>query len=306
MHEALEAATARVDRPVSRRRGGGTDNGTVPADSPTKQFRAPAAFSEFAGDKQFATTLARGLVILGCFSERTPYLNNKELSELSGLPKATVSRLTYTLLHMGYLRVNARLQKFQLGTAVFTVGYPLMTSMTWRQVARPLMDSLARESRGTVSLWLRDRLRMTAVEVSRDRRSFVAQRLDVGFSVPIVASSSGRAYMAACGARDREFLIREMRLKQPDLWASYQSVTTAALQDYPRKGYCMSRGDIRKDLSVVAAPLARSWHNEIIVATCAVQSHLVQGRALEDAIAPGLLALVRTLESAFDDPMQFS
>ena len=277
----------------------------VPINNPAKRFRAPAAFSDFAGDKQFATTLARGLVILGCFSERAPYLNNKELSDLSGLPKATVSRLTYTLLHMGYLRVNPRLQKFQLGTAVFTVGYPLVTSMTWRQVARPLMNELSRETRGTVSLWLRDRLSMTAIEVSRDRRSFGAQRLDIGFSVPIVASSSGRAYMAACEARDREFLVSEIRLKQPDLWADYQSITRAALQEYPRKGYCMSRGDIRKDLSTVAAPLARVWQDEIIVATCAVQSHLARGHALEEAIAPGLLALVRTLESNLYDPTQF-
>ncbi|MGE0807810.1 MAG: IclR family transcriptional regulator [Burkholderiaceae bacterium] len=277
----------------------------MPSTSPPKPFRTPAAFSEFAGDKQFATTLARGLVLLGCFSERTPYLNNRELSDLSGLPKATVSRITYTLLQMGYLRINQRLQKYQLGTAVLTVGYPLVTSMTWRQVARPLMDDLARGSRGTVSLWLRDRLSMTAVEVSRDRRSFLAQRLDIGFSVPIVASSSGRAYMAACGTRDRGFLLNQVRLKQPALWAEYRAVTELALHDYPLKGYCMSRGDLRKDLSVVAVPLARKWHHDIIVVTCAVQSHLLRGNALEETIAPGLVALARQLEGAFDDPMQF-
>ncbi|WP_326540601.1 IclR family transcriptional regulator [Pseudorhodoferax sp.] len=277
----------------------------MPSSSPPKVFRTPAAFSELAGDKQFATTLARGLVLLGCFTERAPYLSNRELSDLTGLPKATISRLTYTLLQMGYLRVNQRLQKYQLGTAVLTVGYPLVTSMTWRQLARPLMDDLARESRGTVSLWLRDRLSMTAVEVSRHRGSFLAQRLDIGFSMPIVASSSGRAYMAACGPRDRGHLVNEVRVKQPALWAEYRGVTEAALQEYPVKSYCMSRGDLRKDLSVVAVPLARTWHHEIIVATCAVQSHLLRGNALEDDIAPKLLALARKLEAAFDDPMQF-
>ena len=38
--------------------------------------RVPPVFSEFAGDKQFATTLARGLEILRCFTPEAPTLGN--------------------------------------------------------------------------------------------------------------------------------------------------------------------------------------------------------------------------------------
>ena len=42
-------------------------------------------------DRQFATTLARGLDILRCFTPEEPFLGNKELSERTGLPRPTTS-----------------------------------------------------------------------------------------------------------------------------------------------------------------------------------------------------------------------
>src|SRR5260221_11360632 len=104
----------------------------------------PAAFSyEHEGDRQFATTLARGLEVLRCFTPLEPQLGNKEISVRTGLPKPTVSRLTYTLTKLGYLRHNMRLGKYQLGSAVLSIGYPLLASMNARPVAPPPTKELA-------------------------------------------------------------------------------------------------------------------------------------------------------------------
>ena len=102
----------------------------------------PATFSyEHEGDRQFATTLARGLEVLRCFTPLEPLLGNKEISVRTGLPKPTVSRLTYTLTKLGYLRHNMRLGKYQLGSAVLSIGYPLLASMNVRQVARAIAST---------------------------------------------------------------------------------------------------------------------------------------------------------------------
>ena len=57
----------------------------------------PVYSYEHDGDRQFATTLARGLEVLRVFTPLEPMLGNKEISVRTGLPKPTVSRLTYTL-----------------------------------------------------------------------------------------------------------------------------------------------------------------------------------------------------------------
>ncbi|MGE4338285.1 MAG: helix-turn-helix domain-containing protein, partial [Pigmentiphaga sp.] len=70
----------------------------------------------FKGDHQFAITLARGLEILRCFTASRPVLSNKQLSALTGLPKPTITRFTYTLARLGYLQIDARSGKFLLGS----------------------------------------------------------------------------------------------------------------------------------------------------------------------------------------------
>src|SRR6187402_2739745 len=54
-------------------------------------------------DRHFVTALARGLDLLACFRARDRVLSNQELARRSGLPKSTISRLTYTLTKIGYL-----------------------------------------------------------------------------------------------------------------------------------------------------------------------------------------------------------
>jgi hypothetical protein len=59
--------------------------------------RVPLGYEQYAGDKQFATTLARGIELLRCFTAEQRQLSNAELAARTGLPRPTVSRLTYTL-----------------------------------------------------------------------------------------------------------------------------------------------------------------------------------------------------------------
>ena len=51
----------------------------------------------------FVQSLAKGLEILSAFSGGSS-LGNQQLVKLTGLPKATVSRLTTTLVTLGYLQ----------------------------------------------------------------------------------------------------------------------------------------------------------------------------------------------------------
>src|SRR5690606_12406557 len=49
-------------------------------------------------DPAFATTLAHGLSVLQAFRHGEPALSNRELADRTGLSKATISRLTTTLM----------------------------------------------------------------------------------------------------------------------------------------------------------------------------------------------------------------
>ena len=206
---------------------------------------APATFSyEHEGDRQFATTLARGLEVLRCFTPLEPLLGNKEISVRTGLPKPTVSRLTYTLTKLGYLRHNMRLGKYQLGSAVLSIGYPLLASMNVRQVARPLMKELADYCNGSVSMGVRDRLNMVYVESSRSGNG-ITTLPDIGTSVPIAQSVIGRAFLAACTPPEREAVLNQMKVKEPEAHRKYLAAVNKALDDIRARGFCASLGELQ-------------------------------------------------------------
>ncbi len=55
-------------------------------------------------DRKFVEALARGLEVLRAFTHGHAVRGNQDIARITGLPKPTVSRLTYTLTQLGYLK----------------------------------------------------------------------------------------------------------------------------------------------------------------------------------------------------------
>ncbi|MDA0963080.1 MAG: helix-turn-helix domain-containing protein, partial [Proteobacteria bacterium] len=64
--------------------------------------------AEDSKDRNFITALARGLEVLRCFRRGEVELTNTDFAERTGLPKATVSRVTHTLCKLDYLVADPR------------------------------------------------------------------------------------------------------------------------------------------------------------------------------------------------------
>jgi DNA-binding IclR family transcriptional regulator len=252
---------------------------------------------EHEGDRQFATTLARGLEVLRCFTPVEPMLGNKEISVRTGLPKPTVSRLTYTLTKLGYLRHNMRLGKYQLGSAVLSIGYPLLASMNLRQVARPHMKELADYCKGSVSMGIRDRLNMVYIETSRNGNAIITLP-DIGTSVPIAQACIGRAFLAACTPPEREAVLNQMKVKEPELHRKYRPQMDKAIEDIRMRGFCVSYGEVRREVHSVGVPMRRTVDGEIVAFNCSVPSFVLKKGQLEEDLGPRLVAMVRNVEAA--------
>ena len=111
----------------------------------------------------------------------------------TGLPKPTVSA-SPTPSPSSATCATTCAGKYQLGSAVLSIGYPLLASMNVRQVARPLMKELADYCNGSVSMGVRDRLNMVYVESCRSGNG-ITTLPDIGTSVPISQSVIGRAFL---------------------------------------------------------------------------------------------------------------
>lgn len=260
----------------------------------TGPSRVPDGFREYEGDRQFATTLARGLELLRCFTPERPALGNKELSQQLGLPKATVSRLTYTLTCMGYLAPTEYFGKYQLGSAVLSLGYPLLTQFAVRRQARPLMLKLAQATGGSVSMGIRDRLSIVHIDAVRAHK----QRdypLDSGAIHSIVGTAIGRAYLVACRPAERAALLNRLRVKVAGEWARHEAAVMENIARYPRLGCCTSVGEEYPDVQAVAVPLGSIDRGEIAALNCSFQGRAMDEAWLLEKIAPQLQAVARQL-----------
>lgn len=258
-------------------------------------MHAPAA--DQGKDRQFVTALSRGLEVLRCFQPGDRHLGNQDIAERTGLPKPTVSRLTYTLTRMGYLYHDERLGKYQLGTGVLALGFSLLTNMDVLKIARPLMQQLADYSHTQISVGTRDRLGMLLVEGRQSSAATVSLPRDPGTRIPIATTAMGRALLCGLPEVEREKLMDDIRQRDPANWAKHKAGIEQALRDYHERGFCMSIGEWRSDVNAVGVPMLPIAGCRLLAFNCAAPAFVLRRHMVEDDMGPRLINMVRTIES---------
>lgn len=157
----------------------------------------------------FSAALTRGLRILRAFTAEDASLGNQDFIERTGLPKATISRLTYTLVGLGYLTYDESLGRYSIGPATVSLGYSALSSSPVVHTARPLMQELADDTGAAAALGTRDGIEMVYLANCRSM-SPVSLRLNVGSRLPIWRTAMGLAYLAEMLPERREALLEQI------------------------------------------------------------------------------------------------
>lgn len=250
---------------------------------------------ELATDRQFSTNLARGLDVLRAFTPSAPVLGNRDIADRTGLPKATISRLTYTLTALGYLARLDKLQKYRLGAGVLSLGYPLLASLQVRQVARPYMEAIARDIGCTVNLGMRDRLSVVYVDTARaDAGNFYQP--DIGSTRPLLSTAIGRALLLGCTAAQRTAILNRLKVEDAERFVLDQPRFDADARQFLQSGFCHSTGDWRREVHAVAVPIRQ--RDEVVALSCTMSAYRLRKGQLEKEVAPRLLEAALRIEQA--------
>lgn len=245
-------------------------------------------------DRQFITALARGLELLRCFTPQRPFLGNQELSQLTGLPKGTITRLTYTLVKLGYLKQSPNSSKYQLSVGVLGFGYTMMANISINNLVTPFMEELADYANSAVAMATRDRLTMVYLNVVQGS-STTTMRRNVGSYLPIHLSSMGRACLASMPQAEQEFILDAIRTKHKEDWLKIRRGLDKAFKDYDDYGYCFSISEWQKDVNAVATALMHPTEG-LLTFNCGAPSFVLSRDKLEEDIAPRLLHMKNSIE----------
>ncbi|RFA31377.1 IclR family transcriptional regulator [Alkalilimnicola ehrlichii] len=250
-----------------------------------------------AKDRKFVTALARGLEVLRAFRPGDGFLGNQEIAKRTGLPKPTVTRLTYTLTKLGYLAYSERLERYQLGTSVLALGYATLSNYGIRQMARPYMQELADEVDCAVSLGSRERLAMVYLETCRGSGA-VTLRLDIGSRIPIATTAMGRAFLAAIPERERDYLMDYIKKRSGNEWNQVRQGIEHSLDHYEQYGYVKTIGEWERDVNSVGVPLVQTENGDVFAFNCGGPSFLLPEERLDEDLGPRLKQLVFNVQTA--------
>ena len=215
-----------------------------------------AASTDAYNDRQYIKSLARGFDVLRAFRPEDRGVSNAELSRRTGFPRPTLSRLTFTLLSLGYLHLDEDTGRYSLHPHVLSLGYPVLSQLSVREIALPLMQELADSVRGAVVLGMRDGLSIIIIERAR-HRTMATWPLDIGVARDIATTAVGRAYIVALDKPERQKLLEEIRLDDESRWPEIKVGIDDAIKSYEKYGYTVSAGDWVPEYCAVGVPLKR-------------------------------------------------
>jgi DNA-binding IclR family transcriptional regulator len=250
-------------------------------------------------DPSFATTLAHGLDVLAAFRHSTGSLSNAELALHTGLSRPTVSRLTYTLAQLGYLKRNAK-GRFEPGLGILATAYPVLSALKVRQIARPLMRDFAAYAGGTVSIAMPFGLDFIYVETLRTTDA-VPHVPDVGFMGSLATTAVGRALLSLFTPEELEQYVQTVKAERPEEFDYVRTRTLPDIELCRERGFGISLGEWRREIFGVGAPLYRTSSGDCLSVNCGIPSFRFSAEQIERECGPRILGLARSIRSLVDN-----
>lgn len=252
-------------------------------------------------DRQFVTALQRGLDLLRAFTpDDKAGLGNRELAARTGLPNSTVSRLTYTLLKLGYLTYDDATGRYRMGVPVLGLGYACLGGMSLREAAQPIMQQLADECGDgvLVALGTRDDLTMAYVATARAARGMISLQLNVGSRISLGRSAMGRAYLAATSEHERTELLERLKDRAgPEIWPKLRDGIEDAQDQLATQGFYCNLGQWQPDINSMAVPIASSNDDSpLMVLNIGGPAYILPPERLRNELGPRLMDLARSVQ----------
>jgi DNA-binding IclR family transcriptional regulator len=209
-------------------------------------------------------SLERGLELLRAFGPGAALLGNGDLVERTGLPKATISRLTRTLAEAGYLEHDLGRKAYRLGVPVLSLAQAMRSGSTILQAAGPLIREIAQKHHINVGLAAADREEMVYLESVRYNQRVSLRNIVSGQRVPMELTSLGRAHLATLAQQAFDTLMLSFEQRGRTGWPRLlHDEILAAVASVRERGYCVASW--QPEVVALATPLSIPGHACVVL-----------------------------------------
>jgi len=212
-----------------------------------------------------------------------------EIARRLGLPRATVYRLLETLEELGYVARSSSDDRFRVTRLASSLGDGYDPSTVICQVAAPFIAQLTKSLVWPIDLSVYDNAAMVIQETTHARSPLSIDRGMIGKRLPMLRTSAGRAYLAACNDRERNVIVRHLRrLGDPeDAPFLEESRLNFMIEETARRGFGVrSRGEFKTSTSSLAVAIVRGEAVIGCISIIWIRTALELDEAIETFVGP--------------------
>ena len=236
----------------------------------------------------YLQTLSRGLSVIRAFGADAPRMTLAQVAQRTDLSRAVVRRCLRTLIHDGYALTDGKV--FWLSPRILELGFAYLSSTHFLEVARPLMDDVARRTREICALSVLDGADVVFLHTARvPSKRIVTLNIVAGSRLPAYASSMGRMLLASLSSGALDYFFKSASLRR----LTERTVVNArklrqAIDQARKDGWCLVDGEIEGGLRSIAVPVTDRLSRTTAALNIVCHSSQVTNRQMVDRFLPVL------------------
>jgi len=264
---------------------------------PVQKFEPDPAESlaMHSGNPDFVLSLARGLRVIESFEGYTDGRSIVEISQSTGLSRASIRRILLSLELLGY--VERSRQVYRLRTQVMRLGFSFLSSSSVVEAARPVLERITEIVHESSSMSMLDGGEIVYVARSAASR-VLAAGLSVGSRLPAYCTSMGRVLLSGLPDAALDSYLRDLK---PKAYTSRTIVKVPQLRkailEVRKRGYAIVSEELEAGLRSIAVPVYTRSNRMVAAINVGTHVSRVDQGALLKSCLPALQDGAKTLRN---------
>jgi len=205
-------------------------------------------------NRNYITSLERGLKILQVFGESSHPLTLTEVANACKLNKTATQRFLYTLCSLEYIHRDPN-KSYVLGTKVLSLGFNYFNASTLVKLVKPYLDELSSRFNKTVNLAILDDVE-TLILYRKEVVKFFKYDIGPGAKFPAHAGCLGKVLLAGLPLKELKKRINKMKLHPvTQKTITSKEMLLEEINGIKKQGYGVSKQELSMDLDSFAVPL---------------------------------------------------
>lgn len=232
--------------------------------------------------------LTRGLAILRHINGRGA-ARVGEIARALEIPRPTVYRLLETLEEAGYVVLSPTSSLVRVTRLAAALGDGYAATSELCQVSGPIFSEYGAKLIWPLDLSVQDHFSMVIQETTHNRSPLSIDRAMIGYRMPMLRTSAGRAYLSFCDREERQHILEHLRrLGDPvDLPFLQPSWIERMIAETRARGVAIrDGGEFRPQTASLTAPIITPDGIIGCVSMIWIRTAMTTEKALETAQAP--------------------